>query len=253
MGRVRGLVRDTGTVFVRECTPELRAPVGLVIAMGQPLLFLFLFGPLLAGTAAVGEATWQWFVPGILVMMCLFGPMAAGHHLLVELNGGSWERILATPVDRTALLLGRSLKESAVLLAQAVLIIAIGALLGARLDLVGALAGMAILVVFGIGLSALSFVLAIASRPTGDLFWIVTQVLVLPLVLLSGLLLPTELGPPWLQVVAAVNPAAHVVDALRALVTGGLTDVAVGRGAAVATAVAVLGLVLGTRAMRRGL
>ncbi|MFD2356217.1 hypothetical protein ACFSTC_53545 [Nonomuraea ferruginea] len=67
-------LRDTVTVFRREFTPAWREPVGLMFEMGQPLLFLFLFGALLDG--AVG-ASWQWFVPGILVMMCLTGPMAA--------------------------------------------------------------------------------------------------------------------------------------------------------------------------------
>ena len=55
-------LHDTYTVFRREITPSIREPVGLLFEMGQPLLFLFLFGSLLDG--AVGSS-WQWFVPGI--------------------------------------------------------------------------------------------------------------------------------------------------------------------------------------------
>ena len=91
-------LRDTATVFTREFRPSLRNPAGLLFEMGQPLLFLFLFGSLLDG--AVG-ASWQWFVPGILVMMCLTGPLSSGYNLLVELIGGSMERLMVTPVDRT--------------------------------------------------------------------------------------------------------------------------------------------------------
>jgi ABC-2 type transport system permease protein len=65
-------LRDTMTVFSREATPALRDPVSLVFTMGQPLLFLFLFGSLLTGSPGAG-GSWQSFVPGILVMMCLFG------------------------------------------------------------------------------------------------------------------------------------------------------------------------------------
>lgn len=245
-------LRDTATVFSREFMPAVREPVGLVFAMGQPLLFLFLFGSLLNGSDAFGGGSWQWFVPGILVMMCLFGPMGAGHSLLVELTGGSMERMLVTPLNRTAMLVGRTLKESVVLVAQTILIIGLGMVLGFRLHPAGVLAGIVLLTVFGVGLSALSFVLAIKSQPSGTLFWIVTQTLMFPVVLLSGVLLPMEFGPGWLRVAGAVNPISYIVDAQRALFDGHW-NLSVLYGAAAAIGIAALGLMLGTRTMRRGI
>jgi ABC-2 type transport system permease protein len=244
--------RDTMTVFSREATPVLRDPAGLVFAMGQPLLFLFLFGSLLTGSPGAG-GSWQWFVPGILVMMCLFGPMAAGYSLLIELTGGSLERMLVTPLGRTAMLVGRNLKESVTLLAQAVLIIALAMPLGFRLYPVGVLTGLVVLTVFGIGLSSLSFVLAIRSHPGGALFWVVTQTLMFPVILLSGVLLPMDYGPAWLRAAGAVNPISYLVDAQRALFAGELTNPTVLHGTLVACAFAVAGLVVGTKAMRRGI
>ncbi|GAA3742314.1 ABC-2 type transport system permease protein [Spinactinospora alkalitolerans] len=247
-------VRDTATVFSREFTPMLREPLGLVFDMAQPLLFLFLFGSLLDGTPGLGGATsWQWFVPGILVMMCLFGPMSAGYNLLVELIGGSTERMLVTPLNRTAMLVGRTLKESVILLVQAVLIIAVALPLGFRLHPAGVLAGLALLIVFGVGLGSLSFVLAIKSQPGGTLFYVVTQMLMFPLLLLSGLLLPVDFGPAWLQVLAGLNPVSHIADAQRALFAGRLFDASVLHGALAACAIAAVGLALGNRAMRRGI
>ncbi|MBP2321042.1 ABC-2 type transport system permease protein [Kibdelosporangium banguiense] len=243
--------RDTAIVFTREFAPALREPVGLIFAMGQPLLFLFLFGSLLAGTPGMGG--WQWFVPGILVMMCLFGPMGAGHSLLAELGGGSLERMLVTPLSRTAMLIGRTAKESIVLLAQAVLIIGLAMTLGLRLYPAGVLLALVMLTVFGIGLSALSFVLAIKSQPSGNLFWIVTQTLMFPVILLSGVLLPMDSGPAWLRVAGAVNPVSYIVDAQRALFSGGLADISVLYGTIAALVIAVSGLLLGTRVMRRGI
>jgi ABC-2 type transport system permease protein len=242
-------LHDTTTIFRREFVPVVREPLGLVFEMGQPLLFLFLFGSLLDG--AVG-ASWQWFVPGILVMMCLTGPLSSGYNLLVELIGGSMERLMVTPVDRTALLIGRALKEMTILFAQAVLIIVLALPLGFELHLAGAVAGVALLVVFGVGLGSLSFVLAMRSAPSGELFYVVTQGLLFPLLLLSGVLLPTDSGPAWLRVVGAVNPVTYIVEAQRALFAGDLTDVSVLYGAAMSFAVAALGLWLGNRAMRRG-
>ncbi|MGC5015460.1 ABC transporter permease [Streptosporangium sp. DT93] len=248
-------LRDTATVFSREVTPMFREPLGLLFTMGQPLLFLFLFGPLLAETASfAGQGShWQWFVPGILIMMCLSGPMMAGYSLLLDLIGGSMERMLVTPLNRTAMLVGRTLKEFVALLAQAVLIIVLAVPLGFRPHLAGVLAGMVILVVFGVGLGALSFVLAIASAPGGDLFYGVTQLVMFPLMLLSGVLLPMDSGPPWLRTVAALNPVSFVVEAERSLFSGRFGDASVLHGTLAACVIAVVGLVAGTRAMRRGL
>lgn len=246
--------RDTASVFSREFMPMLREPLGLVFAMMQPLLFLFLFGSQLAGAGDLGGggSAWQWFVPGILVMMCLFGPMSAGYLLLVELIGGSMERMLVSPLNRTAMLIGRALKESLILLVQAALIIVLAIPMGLEPFPLGVLAGLVLLTVLGIGLSALSFVLAIKSQPNGELFYIVTQMLMFPLLLISGVLLPMDFGPAWLQVVGGLNPLTHIVDAERALFAGDYTDPSVAYGTAAALGVAVIGLLLGNRAMRRG-
>ncbi|MBN6054583.1 ABC transporter permease [Nonomuraea sp. RK-328] len=242
-------LRDTSIVFSREITPSLREPAALVLEMGQPLVFLFLYGALLDG--AVGSS-WQWFVPGILVMMCLTGPMGAGYTMLVELIGGSLERLLVTPLNRTAMLVGRTMKVTVVLLCQAVLIVLLALPLGFRLYPAGALAGIAMLLLFATGLGALSFVLAIKSAPDGTMFWLVTQALLFPLLLLSGVFLPMDGGPDWLRVVGDVNPVTHVVDAQRALFSGDLTHPSVLYGTAAAALVAVVGLVAGNRALRKG-
>ncbi|WP_017539908.1 ABC transporter permease [Nocardiopsis halophila] len=248
-------VRDVATVYTREVTPSVRDPLGMLFTMGQPLLLLFFFGPLLGGVGAGGGAaggSWQWFVPGVLVMLCLFGPMMAGYNLLVELLGGAMERMLVSPLNRTAMLIGRALKEFSVLLVQAVLIVLLAIPLGFELYPLGVLAGLLLLAVFGVGLGALSFLLAMVSAPSGELFYGVTQLAVFPLMLLSGVLLPMDFGPQWLQTVAAVNPVTHIAEAMRTLFAGSFTDPAIGWGALSAAAVAALGLTFGTRAMRRG-
>ncbi|MEV0623045.1 ABC transporter permease [Nonomuraea sp. NPDC050404] len=242
-------LRDTTTVFSREFKPSLRNPTALLFDMGQPLLFLFLFGSLLDG--AVGSS-WQWFVPGILVMMCLTGPMSAGYTLLVELIGGAMERLMVTPLNRTAMLVGKSAKAVLTLLVQAVLIIVLALPMGFELHTVGVLAGLAQLVLFSVGLGALSFVLAIKSAPGGTLFYIVSQSVLFPLLLLSGVLLPLETAPGWLRVLGQVNPVTYVVDAQRALFSGNLGDPSVLYGTASACAVAAIGLYWGNRVLRRG-
>ena len=117
------LAADTRSVFVREMSLILRDPFSLIFSIVQPLVFLALFGPLLAGSidpSAIGGASpLQWFLPGVIVMICLFGTSTAGSKLLFEISLGSYERVLASPIHRSSILIGRSLKELAPLVVQA--------------------------------------------------------------------------------------------------------------------------------------
>jgi ABC-2 type transport system permease protein len=244
------LVTDTGTVFSRELRPVLRNPFTVVFSMIQPLVFLALFAPLLPKVTGGGSAL-QWFVPGIVVMSCLFGTSMTGSNLLFEIQTGSHERMLVTPLRRPALLIGRALKEIVPVVAQAAIIVAVCIPFGFQLHLGGALVGIVILSVFCLGLGALSYTLALAAKNQEWLFWTVQQTLLFPLLLLAGMLLPIDGGPGWLQTLSKFNPLSYVVDAERALFTGDVWAHTTLTGAVSAVAVGALGLLIGVRAMNR--
>jgi len=245
-------VRDTWNVLTRELRPVVRDPFSLIFSLLQPLVFLGLFAPLLAGAAGGDVAgTLQWFVPGVLVMIVLFGTGATGSNLQYEMMTGSHERTLVAPLSRSALLVGRALKEVAPIVIQSIVIVVIAWPFGFRVDIVGLGVGLVLLAVFGVGLGALSYSLALATKDREWLFWGVQQSLIFPLLILSGMLLPLDDGPPWMRAVAAVNPVNWVVQAERALLTGGVTQPAVLWGWVSALAVAAVGLAIGVRAMRR--
>jgi ABC-2 type transport system permease protein len=246
------VANHTGIVLGRQLRPMSRDPFTLVFGVLQPLVFLTLYGPLLAGMAgAGGESPWQWFVPGIIVMVSLFGTSVAGAYLLEELRVGAFERFLVTPLDRSSLLIGRALKEVVPLTLQAILIVAIVTPFGFQLHPVGIVVGLVMLATFGVGLGALSHSLALAVRRQEYLFWMVQQTLLFPLLLLSGILLPLDLAPGWLQALSRANPLTYLVEAERALFAGDLGHPSVAIGAVVAIGLAVVGLAIGTRMMRR--
>ncbi|MDR8018134.1 ABC transporter permease [Nesterenkonia aerolata] len=245
---------DTVHVVSRELRPMRRDPFQLVFALVQPLTFLAFFGPLLSGlTGQPLSTSLQWFVPGVLAMVTLFGTGMTGSNLLYEIIQGSHERMLVTPVSRAALLLGRALKEMVPVVVQATALCAVAWTFGFRPDAFGLLYGLVLLAVFGVGLGALSYALGIAARHQDWIFWSVQQTLLFPLMLLSGILLPLESGPRWMQVVAAFNPLTYLVEALRALVDGDLATEAVWQGGLAAVVIASLGLGVGIRAMHRSL
>jgi ABC-2 type transport system permease protein len=242
--------------MTRELRPVLHDPFSLVFGMIQPLVFLALFGPLLVGSlggqadTALGGSVWQWFVPSILVMTTLFGTSTVGANLLFEFQTGAHERLLVTPLSRPSLLIGRALKEMVPLAAQAVIIVAVMIPFGFQLYAAGAMVGFSLLAVFGIGLGSFSYALAIAVRKREWMFWVVQQTLIFPLMILSGMLLPLESGPEWMQVASKFNPLTYLVDAERALFAGDVGSAAAGWGWVAALVTVAVGLTVGISSMR---
>ncbi|GAA3879843.1 ABC transporter permease [Leifsonia kafniensis] len=246
------LVVDIWNVLARELRPVWRDPFSALFSLVQPLVFLGLFGPLLVASSGLpaGE-TLQWFVPGILVMVALFGTASTGANLLAEMQTGSHERTLVAPLSRGALLIGRALKEVVPLTVQGLLICLVSLPFGFTVSGPGLLIGFILLAIFGIGFGALSYTVALGCRNRDWMFWVIHQTVIFPLMILSGMLLPLENGPTWMQVVASVNPLSYVVQAERALFAGDLATAAVAGGFVAAIITAALGLWVGIRAMRR--
>lgn len=243
--------RDTWNVLTRELKPVVRDPFTLIFSLVQPLVFLGLFAPLLAGMSGEGgPATLQWFLPGVVVMITMFGTSMTGSNLQFEIMTGAFERILATPLRRSALLVGRALKELTPLLVQALVIVLVAWPFGFALHPAHIAVGLVIIGVFGVGVGALSYALAIAARKAEWIFWAVQQTLLFPLLILSGMMLPLETGPRWMQVAAQFNPLTHIGDALRVLFAGGF-DITVGYGALAAVLTCAVGLTVGVRSITR--
>jgi ABC-2 type transport system permease protein len=243
------LIRDTGLVFARSLRPTLRNPVVIIVGLSQPLLFLVLFGPLLGG---LGQDTdpWRWFVPGLIIQMGLFGTAYAGFSLLPEIRSGVLERIRVTPASRTALLLGRVLADVLVFLLQCGLLIALSTAFGFRAALGDVLLALMLAALLGLAIGATSYALALALKHEYA-FAPVLSSTVMPLMLLSGVLLPMDRGPDWLYTLSRINPLSHIVDAVRAIIAGDLASRPVLVGGLVSVALLVLCLYLGVRTFRR--
>ena len=248
------LFRDIWYVFWREMLLPMRDPFSLIFSLLQPLVFLALFGPLLGSAVGApafgGQSTLQWFLPGVVVMIALFGTSMTGSNLQYELITGSYERILATPLSRSSLMIGRALKEWAPLVVQGLIISLACIPFGFVFHPLHVLFGLIILGIFGIGLGALSYSLALVSQNKEWIFWGVQQTLLFPLMILSGIMLPIEAGPQWMKVASLFNPLTYLVNAERELFSGAVgVDTLYGLAAAALTA--AIGLLVGVRAIRR--
>jgi ABC-2 type transport system permease protein len=246
------LLRDTGTVFVRAMRLSLRNPAWLVIMMMQPILYIVLFGPLLeplSGQLGTGNA-YQIFVPGILVQLGIFGSLFVGFGLIAEYRAGVIESQRVTPASRTALLLGRVLRDVVVLVVQGVLLVAVSVLLGLRAPMLGVVLTLVVIALLGAAFASVSYALALTLK-SEDAFAPLLNAVVLPVLLLSGILLPMTLAPGWLQAVSDVNPLKHVVDGAREFFVGGYGTSTAWWGLGLTVALALAGWAFGVRRFRR--
>ena len=140
-----------------------------------------------------------------------------------------------TPVSRLALLLGRVLRDVLVLLVQSVLLVAVAFAFGLRAPLPGILLGLAFVVLLAVSLSSLSYAAGLLTK-SEDVFAPLVSMISLPLMLLSGILLPMSLAPDWLNALAHLNPFLYVVEAMHAAFLGEYASFVVPEGVVVGLA-----------------
>jgi len=247
--------RETWIVFSRALRLSLRNPVWVVIGLTQPVLYLALFGPLLKQVVSStpglppGDA-WQIFVPGLLVQLGIFGASFVGFGLIAEWRAGVIERMRVTPAHRTALLAGRVARDVLVLVVQAALLMLVAVPFGLRLPVGGALLALLVVALLAAAFSSLSYAAALVLRSEDALAPLLNGIAV-PVLLLSGILLPMSIAPAWLQTLSDVNPLKHIVDGIRALFRGDVGTSVAGWGLVWAFALVVVGLAVGARTFRR--
>jgi len=248
-------VRESWIVFARALRLSLRNPVWVVIGLVQPVLYLALFGPLLKQVVQStpglppGDA-WQIFVPGLLIQLGIFGASFVGFGLIAEWRAGVIERMRVTPAHRMALLVGRVARDVVVLLVQGVLLTVVAVPFGLRAPLGGVLLALLVVAFLAAGFSSLSYAAALRLKSEDALAPLLNGIAI-PVLLLSGILLPMSIAPAWLRTLSDVNPLKHIVDGVRAFFRGDFSGGTAWWGLGLTAALVLLGFWFGTRTFRR--
>jgi ABC-2 type transport system permease protein len=190
----------------------------------QPLLWLFIFGTALRRNRALAGGFHDYrayLAPGVMAQAALFIAIFFGLAVIWERDVGQLQRLLATPIPRLGIVLGKATGAGIRALTQAVVLRAVLAVAGIAirwnpLDVLGAL----ILLVLGTGgFACLSMILASLVR-TRERFMGIGQLVMMPLFFASSAVYPLAIMPKWLRVVARVNPLTYEVHGMRQLLVG---------------------------------
>jgi ABC-2 type transport system permease protein len=212
---------ETTIIFRRQLRIALRNPAWVIIGLVQPILYLSLFGPLLVPLAKTfgSDNAYAIFVPGLLVQLGIFGSLFAGFGLVAEWRAGVIEAERVTPASRTALLFGRILLNMVQLLVQAIVLVALGFAFGLRASVGGVLFGLFLTVLLGAACAAASYAIGLITK-SEDVLAPMLNSIALPVLLLSGILLPMTRAPGWLMTLSDIVPFKHVVDGIRSAFSG---------------------------------
>jgi ABC-2 type transport system permease protein len=152
----------------------------------------------------------------VVIMTALFSSGWTGMGLIREIDRGTLDRFLVSPLHRVALITGRLCQVAFITIVQSAILLILGLLLGARYA--GGLRGIAILVVCAIlvavPIGALSSALALAVRKEESVIG-ASNFILLPLTFLSPVFMASALMPGWMRIVARFNPVNWSVEAAR--------------------------------------
>jgi ABC-2 type transport system permease protein len=190
----------------------------------QPLLWLFIFGTALRRNRSLSGGFHDYrayLAPGVMAQAALFIAIFFGLAVIWERDVGQLQRLLATPIPRLAIVLGKATGAGVRALTQALVLL--GVLAIARIDIlwsVWRVAGALVLLLLATGgFACLSMILASLVR-TRERFMGIGQLVMMPLFFASSALYPLAIMPGWLQVVAHVNPLTYEVHGMRQLLLG---------------------------------
>jgi len=216
-------ISDIAVLTRREILKYLRLPQLLVFNALLNVVLLLLFNYVFGGAIQTGGASYiQYFLPGFIAQTVVFGSTQTSVAIAEDLSKGLIDRFRSLPMARSAFLAGRVISDAIRYLVLLLLMVAVGSIIGFRFQNgVGpAIAGLALVVLFGIGLTWLAVFIGVSVKDvetaqTAGFVW------VFPLVFASSTYVPIQTMPGWLQAFAKINPVTPMVDTVRALFLGG--------------------------------
>jgi ABC transporter DrrB family efflux protein len=220
-------ISDTAVMTRRYLYHYLRKPSLLGIALVQPVLFVLLWTYVFSGAIQTpGGITYvDYLMPGLFILAIAFGSANTGVGLADDLARGLIDRFRALPMARPALLVGRTLADTARNTFVVLLMVAVGYAVGFRFHAgpAAALAALVLPLAVGYLLSWISALIGLTVRDP-ETAGTASLLPVIPLAFTSSTFVPVATMPGWLQTWANTNPITHAVDATRALALGGSTS-----------------------------
>jgi ABC-2 type transport system permease protein len=214
---LRHELRAVSMVWRREMIRYGRDRARMLAMLLQPLLFLFVMGTGLASVVDTGGAVdFRTFLyPGVLAMSVLFTAAFSGISLVWDREFGFLREMLVAPVSTAAIVLGKCLGGATAATLQSVVLLLLAGLVG--VPYAPALFAMFLLCLFlgALMLTSMGVLMSVRVKQIQAAMPL-SQLIIMPMMFLSGTLFPLANLPGWLAVTTKLNPLTYAVQPMRA-------------------------------------
>ncbi|MFG6117373.1 ABC transporter permease [Halobacillus sp. MO56] len=212
-------------IWQRDLTKFFRDRARLFGSFTMPILFLLIFGGGMSGTmetmmtgsmpAGAEDFNYVEFVfPGIVAMTLLMTSIFSAMSVIEDKDFGYMKEILVSPISRVSIAIGKMLGAATIATIQGVILFLLIPFLGLSYTITALVQVIPFMFLLGCALSGLGLLFASFIRSTQG-FQLTVQVLVMPMIFLSGALFPVNNMPPWMDFIVKVNPVTYGVDVMK--------------------------------------
>ena len=249
-GRKAGFFKDLLSISQRAVRSVRRDPETTIPALVIPVfMYLMTVGALEDFAESIPNLDYRAFQLPVALMFAVTG-ISRAITVVTDIQSGYFDRLVMTPVNRLALLLGLMIADFMLIVALTIPVIIMGFIAGVGFE-TGILGILAFIGIAGIwGLIFSGFPYAIAFKTGNAAAVNISFLLFFPFLFMTSLFVPQEAMTGWLSAAADYNPVTYVLAALRSLIYGGWNPQEIVNGLIAIAAVGVLSLGLSLAALR---
>jgi len=215
-------LRGVYTIWYRDILRFWHDKMRMISSIALPLLFLIVFGSGLSsrmGLLGPGIDFAQFIFPGIIGMTVLMSSFMAGVSLVWDREFGFLKEVLVAPISRISVAVGKALGAATVAMLQGIIILLFAPLIGVSLSVWTVLALLPLMFLLAASMGSLGILLATRIRSM-EAFQAVMQMVMFPMIFLSGVFFPMDGLPAWMSVLVKINPATYGIAPIRQVVLG---------------------------------
>ena len=215
-------LRGIYTIWYRDILRFWHDKMRMVSAITFPLLFLVVFGGGLnarMGFLAADVDFSMFMFPGIIGMTVLMTSFMFGVSVVWDREFGFLKEVLVAPISRVSVSIGKTLGAATVAMLQGTIVLLLAPLIGVSISWVTVLILLPLMFLMAAAMGSFGVLLATRIRSM-EAFQAVMQMLMFPIIFLSGVFFPVADLPSWMSVIVKLNPATYGVASIRQVVLG---------------------------------
>ena len=218
--------RSIWVIAYRELVRFVQDKPRMFSSFSMPIIFLLIFGAgfgRLIGQMMPGVDYIQFMYPGILAMTVLMTSVMSGVSIVWDREFGFLKEVLVSPLSRSGVLIGKAVGAATIAIIQGAIMLVLAPIVNVPINPGTVLALLPLLLILSLSLSGLGLLIGARMRSQQG-FQIVMQLVIFPMMFLSGIFFPVSGVATWLAVLSKLNPVTYGIDAIRQVFLG--TEVA---------------------------